>query len=145
MTMRMMIFGLNKTILIKKKQLRKFYKINNEESKDNNPYEYNSLFKAMLKKKEQNWAKAISWRMIRVYERRMLKKKRDSYYEKTYELLKPVEENNPVDRIYNMTLPSILESIQIGNGENHKNATTITDGFDKKDLKQRHEVLKNST
>ena len=132
-------FWFKQNYLNKKKQLRKFYKINNEESKDNNPYEYNSLFKAMLK--EQNWAKAISWRMIRVYERRMLKK-RDSYYEKTYELLKPVEENNPVDRIYNMTLPSILESIQIGNGENHKNATTITDGFDKKDLKQRHEVLK---
>lgn len=132
-------FWFKQNYLNKKKQLRKFYKINNEESKDNNPYEYNTLFKVMLK--EQNWAEAISWRMIRVYERRMLKKK-NSYYEKTYELLKPVEENNPVERIYNMTLPSILESIQIGNGENHKNATTITDGFDPKDLKQRHEVLK---
>lgn len=132
-------FWFKQNYLNKKKQLKKFYKINNEESKDNNPYEYNTLFKAMLK--EQNWAEAISWRMIRVYERRMLKK-RDSYYEKTYELLKPVEENNPVDRIYNMTLPSILESIQIGNGENHRNITTITDGFNKKDLKQRHEVLK---
>ncbi len=132
-------FWFKQNYLNKKNQLRKFNKINKKESKDNNPYEYNILFKAMLK--EENWAEAISWRMIRVYERRMLKK-RDSYYERTYELLKPIEENNPVDRIYNMTLPSILESIQIGNGENHKNSTTITDGFDPKDLKQRHEVLK---
>lgn len=132
-------FWFKQNYLNKKNQLRKFNEINKKESKDNNPYEYNILFKAMLK--EENWAEAISWRMIRVYERRMLKK-RDSYYERTYELLKPIEENNPVDRIYNMTLPSILESIQIGNGENHKNSTTITDGFDPKDLKQRHEVLK---
>jgi superfamily I DNA and/or RNA helicase len=41
-----------------------------------------------------------------------------------------------------MTLPSILESIQIGNGEKHRNNTTITDGFDKRDLSQRHETLK---
>ncbi len=91
--------------------------------------------------KEQNWAEAIAWRMIRVYERRMLKNP-DSYYEKSYELLKPVEKNNAVDRIYNMTLPSILESIQVGNGENHRNNTTITEGFDKRDLRQRHETLR---
>jgi superfamily I DNA and/or RNA helicase len=41
-----------------------------------------------------------------------------------------------------MTLPSILESIQVGNGEKHKNSTTITEGYDKRDLIQRHETLK---
>jgi len=122
-----------------KRRLPKYGKIDGKNSKINSVLEYKEFFIDMLK--EQDWSETIAWRMIRVYERRMLKK-RDSYYEKTYELLKPVEENNMVDRIYNMTLPSILESIQIGNGEKHKNRTTITEGFDKKDLRQRHEVLK---
>jgi len=132
-------FWFKQNYLTHKKRLSRFATINNNFSKDNNPFEYKEYFKGMLK--EQNWAEAISWRMIRVYERRMLKNP-DSYYEKTFELLKPIEKNNAVDRIYNMTLPSILESIQVGNGENHKNNTTITDGFDKRDLSQRHETLK---
>ncbi|MDQ6964638.1 MAG: AAA domain-containing protein, partial [Mariprofundales bacterium] len=80
------------------------------------------------------------WRMIRVYERRMLKNP-DSYYEKTYQLLKPVSKDNAVDRIYQMTLPSILESLQQGNEESNRNKTTITDGFDAKDLQPRHITL----
>ncbi len=132
-------FWFKQNYLNQKNRLSRFATINNNFSKDNNPFEYKEYFKGMLK--EQNWAEAIAWRMIRVYERRMLKNP-DSYYEKTFELLKPIEKNNAVDRIYNMTLPSILESIQVGNGENHKNNTTITDGFDKRDLRQRHETLK---
>ena len=132
-------FLFKQNYLNKKRQLQNFEKIDRNFSKDNNPLEYKEFFKTMLK--EQNWAEAIAWRMIRVYERRMLKNP-DSYYEKTYELLKPVGKDNAVDRIYNMTLPSILESIQVGNGEKHRNNTTITEGFDKKDLKQRHETLK---
>ncbi len=120
-------------------KLANFNKIDYNSSKNNNPFEYKEYFKNMLK--EQNWAEAIAWRMIRVYERRMLKNP-NSYYEKSYELLKPVEKNNAVDRIYNMTLPSILESIQVGNGESHRNNTTITEGFNKRDLRQRHETLK---
>ena len=90
--------------------------------------------------KEKSWAEEIAWRMIRVYERRMLQHP-DSYYEKTFELLKPIGKDNVVDRIYNMTLPSILESIQVGNGESHRNSTTITDGFDSRYLKSRHQML----
>jgi len=78
--------------------------------------------------------------MIRVYERRMLKNP-NSYYEKTYQLLKPISKDNAVDRIYQMTLPSILESLQQGNAESNRNETTITDGFDTKDLKSRHTIL----
>ena len=125
--------------LNKKRKLPKYKQINREFSKENNPLDYKDFFKNMLK--EKSWADEIAWRMIRVYERRMLKNP-NSYYEKTYELLKPVDENNAVDRIYNMTLPSILESLQVGNGEKHRNHTTITEGFDKRDLKQRHETLK---
>lgn len=95
-------------------------------------------FRQMLQ--EQSWSEAIAWRMIRVYERRMLKAP-DSYYEKTYQLLKPVSKDNAVDRIYQMTLPSILESLQKGNKECNRNKTTITDGFDSKDLKLRHTIL----
>lgn len=107
------------------------------------PREVMEAFKSLLK--EKSWADEITWRMIRVYERRMLKNP-DSYYEKTFKLLKPVDKGNMVDRIYNMTLPSILESLQIGNGEiqTHKSnivSTTITEGFDKDCLKQRHEML----
>jgi hypothetical protein len=132
-------FWFKQTYLNYKRKLQIFSKINKNFSKENSPIEYKDLFKSMLK--EKSWAEEIAWRMIRVYERRMLKNP-DSYYEKTYELLKPVSKDNAVDRIYNMTLPSILESIQVGNGEKHKNSTTITEGFDRKDLEQRHETLK---
>ena len=119
--------------LYKKRKLSKFSKFSN------NPIEAKEEFKKLFKK---SWAEEIAWRMIRVYERRMLKQK-DSYYEKTYELLKPVsEERDIVERIYNMSLPSVLESLQIGNGEKHMNQTTITDGFNKEDLKLRHTILK---
>lgn len=132
-------FWFKQNYLNHKKRLSRFVTINNNSLQDNNPFDYQEYFNVMML--EQNWAEAISWRMIRVYERRMLKNP-DSYYEESYELLKPVDKNNVVERIYNMTLPSILESIQVGNGENHKNNTTITDGFDKRDLSQRHETLK---
>ena len=125
--------------LHKKRKLPKYQKINRNFSKENNPLEYKELFKELFK--EKSWADEIAWRMIRVYERRMLKNP-DSYYEKTYALLKPIEEDNAVDRIYNMTLPSILESLQVGNGEAHRSSTTITKGFDSRDLKERHETLK---
>ncbi len=124
--------------LNKRRKLPKYSKINREYSKTNNPLEMSELFKGMIK--EKGWAEEIAWRMIRVYERRMLKNP-DSYYEKTFELLKPIDKDNVVDRIYNMTLPSILESIQTGNGEKHRNSTTITEGFDKKDLSLRHQIL----
>jgi len=132
-------FFFKQNYLNKKRKLQNFKKIDRNFSKENSPIEYKEFFKIMLK--EKSWAEAIAWRMIRVYERRMLKNP-DSYYEKSYELLKPVSKDNAVDRIYNMTLPSILESMQVGNGEKHKNSTTITDGFDNRDLKQRHETLK---
>jgi hypothetical protein len=132
-------FFFKQRYLNKKRKLPKYKQINRESSKENNPLEYKEFFKSMLK--EKSWADEIAWRMIRVYERRMLKNP-NSYYEETYELLKPVDENNSVDRIYNMTLPSILESLQVGNGEKHRNSTTITEGFDKRDLKERHETLK---
>lgn len=132
-------FFFKQRYLNKKRKLPKYKQINREFSKENNPLDYKEFFKNILK--EQSWADEIAWRMIRVYERRMLKNP-NSYYEKTYELLKPIDENNAVDRIYNMTLPSILESLQVGNGENHRNSTTITEGFDKRDLEKRHETLK---
>lgn len=132
-------FYFKQSYLNKKIKLERFSKINRQESKNNSPIEYKDYFKSMLK--EKNWAEEIAWRMIRVYERRMLKNP-SSYYEKTYELLKPVGEDNAVERVYNMTLPSILESIQVGNGERHRHTTTITDGFDKRDLCLRHETLK---
>ncbi len=132
-------FWFSQKLLQKKGKLPSYRKINNKTSKTNDPLEYKEFFKDIFT--EQTWAEAIAWRMIRVYERRMLKNP-SSYYEESYKLLKPVEKDNFVDRIYNMTLPSILESIQIGNGESHRNTTTITDGFDKRDLIQRHEVLK---
>ncbi len=132
-------FFFKQRYLNKKRKLPKYKQINRKFSKENNPIEYKELFKSMLK--EKSWADEIAWRMIRVYERRMLEKP-SSYYEKSYELLKPVDENNAVDRIYNMMLPSIVESLQVGNGEKHRNRTTITEGFDKRDLQQRHETLK---
>jgi hypothetical protein len=132
-------FWFQQNYLNHKNKLEKFGKINTNISKNNTPIEYQDFFNSMLK--EQNWAEAIAWRMIRVYERRMLKNP-DSYFEKSYELLKPIGANSDVDGIYNMTLPSILESIQAGNGEKHRNSTTITEGFDKRDLDQRHETLK---
>ena len=132
-------FFFKQNYLNKKRKLQNFKNIDRNFSKENSPIEYKDFFKIILK--EKSWAEVIAWRMIRVYERRMLKNP-DSYYEKSYELLKPVLEDNAVDRIYNMTLPSILESIQVGNGEKHKNSTTITDGFNSKDLRQRHETLK---
>jgi hypothetical protein len=131
-------FGYQQSYLNRKKKLPQYSPINNERSKTNNPLEISDHYKSFLK--EKNWPEEITWRMIRVYERRMLKNP-DSYYEKSFRLLKPVEEDNAVDRVYNMTLPSILESIQVGNGEFHKNHTTITEGFSKKELASRHEVL----
>lgn len=132
-------FYFEQNYLNKKRRIRKFNKINRKGSNTNSPIEYTKIFNDMLK--EKNWAEEIAWRMIRVYERRMLKNP-NKYYEKSYELLKPIEKDNAVERIYNMTLPSILESIQVGNKENNRNKTTITDGFDKEDLSLRHETLK---
>ena len=133
-------FFFKQLYLNRKRKLPK-YRLKDDKSisQKNNPIEYKELVQKGFK--EKNWADEIAWRMIRVYERRMLKNP-NSYYEKTYELLKPVDKNNAVDRIYNMTLPSILESLQVGNGEKHRNSTTITEGFDKRDLQQRHETLK---
>jgi len=133
-------FCFKQLFLNKKRKLPK-YKFQDDKriSKNNNPIEYKDFFNSLLK--DKSWADEIAWRMIRVYERRMLKNP-NSYYEKTYELLKPVNIGNNVDRIYNMTLPSILESLQIGNGEKHREKTTITEGFDREDLKIRHETLK---
>ena len=125
--------------LHKRKKLPKYQKINRNSSKDNNPLKYKDFLKELFK--EKSWADEIAWRMIRVYERRMLRNP-NSYYEKTYKFLKPIEKDNVVDRIYNMTLPSILESLQVGNREEHRNSTTITEGFDPRDLKERHETLK---
>ncbi len=124
--------------LNQQKRLPKYSKINKNTIKDNNPVAAGDLFSEMLK--ERSWAEEISWRMIRVYERRMLKNP-NSYYERTFDLLKPIGKDNVVDRIYNMTLPSILESLQTGNGEKHRNETTITDGFEKNELRPRHEML----
>ncbi len=132
-------FWFKQNYLNKKRKLQRFQQINREFSKINSPIEYKNFFKTMLK--DKSWADEIAWRMIRVYERRMLKNP-NSYYEKTYELLKPVDKDNAVERIYNMTLPSILESIQVGNKEKNRNETTITHGFDKRDLRERHETLK---
>lgn len=132
-------FWFQQSYLKKYRQLPKYGNINGNRSETNDVFQYRNFFKEMLK--EKSWAEEIAWRMIRVYERRMLQNP-NSYYEKTYKLLQPVDENSPVERIYNMTLPSILESIQVGNGENHRNETTITDGFDFRDLEDRHEVLR---
>jgi len=132
-------FWFEQSYLKKYRQLPKYGNINGNRSETNDVFQYKNFFKEMLK--EKSWAEEIAWRMIRVYERRMLQNP-NSYYEKTYKLLSPVDENSPVGRIYNMTLPSILESIQVGNGENHRHNTTITNGFDKRDLKDRHEVLR---
>lgn len=133
-------FWFKQLYLNKKRKLPK-YKFQDDKriSKSNNPIEYKDFFNFLLK--DKSWADEIAWRMIRVYERRMLQNP-NSYYEKTYELLKPININNNVDRIYNMTLPSILESLQIGNGEKHREKTTITEGFDREDLKLRHATLK---
>ena len=133
-------FLLQQSYLHKQRKLPSYGKVHRKSSSINHPMEYEEFFKALLR--EKSWADEIAWRMIRVYERRMLKNP-NSYYERTYELLKPVTKNeNEVERIYNMTLPSILESIQVGNGEQHRNATTITEGFHPADLKRRHETLK---
>ena len=103
------------------------------------PLKINEFFLQDLK--DRPWADEIAWRMIRVYERRMLGKNDYSSYEKSYELLKPISKDNSVDKIYNMALPSILESIQTGNGESNRNLTTITEGFDPIDLRSRHGKL----
>jgi len=129
-------FYFEQLYLNKKKKLPKYKKINKNYNRENNPIDYKMFFKELFQK---SWAEEIAWRMIRVYERRMLKE-RNSHYEKGYELLQPITDE--VNRIYNMSLPSILESIQVGNGEDHKHKTTITDGFDKRDLKLRHTILK---
>ena len=131
-------FFFQQLYLNRKRRLPQYQSINRQRLEANNPLEAAQQFSAMLK--EKSWAEEIAWRMIRVYERRMLKNP-DSYYEKTFELLKPIGKDNVVDRIYNMTLPSILESIQTGNGENHRNNTTITKGFDQRDLSHRHQIL----
>jgi hypothetical protein len=132
-------FWFKQNYLNHENRLGTYSRINKKLSQENSPIVYKDLFKGMLK--EQNWAESITWRMIRVYERKMLGQINKNY-ETAYKLLKPVDKDNVVDRIYNMTLPSILESIQVGNGEKHKNSTTITEGYDKRDLIQRHETLK---
>ncbi len=136
-------FDFQQAYMHKEKKLPYYKKINRNENKEKNPLEYTRFFKEMLK--EKTWAEEIVWRMIRVYELRMLERKNLSYYEKSYELLKPIDMKNSdekkVDRLYHMTLPSILESLQKGNGEKGKKKTTLTEGFDKKVFKMRHEKL----
>lgn len=131
-------FLFEQSYLHKKRLLPRYNNIGSERVEQNNPYAASQKFKQVFD--EKSWAEEIAWRMIRVYERRMLKKK-DSYYEKSYDLLKPFAKDNMVDRLYNMTLPSILESIQVGNGEKHKDSTVITEGFDENIRKQRHIIL----
>jgi len=131
-------FLFEQSYLHKKRLLPRYNNIGSEIVEKNNPHAASKKFKQVFD--EKSWAEEIAWRMIRVYERRMLKKK-DSYYEKSFDLLKPFAKDNMVDRLYNMTLPSILESIQVGNGEKHKDSTVITEGFDENIRKQRHVIL----
>lgn len=84
----------------------------------------------LFDERKKLWADEISWRMIREFERRNIQKK--SYAESSLELLKPWWDEdalNKISRIGNLFFPSVLESLQQGNGEKHKNMTTITDGF----------------
>lgn len=78
----------------------------------------------------KSWPDEVAWRMIRAYERRNLKE--PSYFERSLDLLMPAGDEKSlraIELLRNLFFPSVLESLQKGNGERHRNATTITDGF----------------
>ena len=89
------------------------------------------------------WAEAVSWRLVRVVERRNLRSRGESSYERDLESLMPAGGEVEVTRkeIEHLLLPSILELLQKGNKEEQKFKTTLTKGFDEEDLETRFERL----
>lgn len=90
------------------------------------------------------WAEAVSWRLVRVFERRNIRSRGESSYERDLASLMPAGDEGEVTRrkeIEHLLLPSILELLQKGNKEEQKFKTTLTKGFDEGDLETRFERL----
>lgn len=77
----------------------------------------------------QPWVEKVSWRLVRKFERRNLKK---SFYEKSLDKLIPENDDKTrraIDTVEHIFFPSILELLQKGNQKSQDYNTTLTSGF----------------
>ncbi len=104
---------------------------------------------------DDNWSDAISWRLTRDYELRLIKSDKKRRYWKQVEKLFPPNMNEKetknliqqLDQIRQLAFPSILELLQVGFGRNAfqeriNKGTSITDGFSSSVLNNRFVQLK---
>ena len=97
---------------------------------------------------EKNWAEEVAWRIDREHQLRLAKgkNKSKSYSEQIENLLPRLTESKMIEEKINqiaaMAFPSILESLVYGiKGRKTKVESTISEGFDEYNLKQRRETL----
>lgn len=87
--------------------------------------------------KEKSWAGEIAWKIDRKYQLRQSSKKI------TYEDLLPtsIDIKNDIELLKSMAFPSILESLVSGTKSEVKTSSTISEGFQYKDLDVRRTTL----
>jgi len=105
--------------------------------------------------KADNWAYQVAWRLIRENETKITKESSD-YYSKQIEGLLPIysksvkinksivlytKVENRLNIVKTIGLPSIIESLQKGVGQNRE-SYILSEGFDEEILKDRHVLLK---
>ena len=97
---------------------------------------------------EKNWAEEVAWRIDREHQLRLTKgkNKSNSYSEQIENLLPRLTDSRiteeKINQIDAMAFPSILESLVQGiKGRKTKVSSTISEGFNPSNLKDRREIL----
>jgi DNA polymerase III delta prime subunit len=96
--------------------------------------------------REKSWATEVGWRLNRTYEKRFVKgrqEKKDPLQEQIEKLLpKSIDIQQNIETIRYIAFPSVLEGMVKGIKDRYvKNLTTLTSGFQRKDLTSRHVIL----
>ena len=96
--------------------------------------------------REKSWASELGWRLNRTYEKRLLKKKEDKidYLQKQIDELLPrsIDIKAKLETIRAIAFPSVLEGLVKGIKDRWvQTLTTLTSGFKKRELFDRHIVL----
>lgn len=96
--------------------------------------------------REKSWATEVGWRLNRTYEKRFVKRKqeaKDLLQEQVEKLLpKSTDIQQNIDTIRYIAFPSVLEGLVKGIKDRYvRNLTTLTSGFQRKDLTTRHVIL----
>ncbi|MCB1144029.1 MAG: AAA family ATPase [Leptospiraceae bacterium] len=96
--------------------------------------------------KEKSWATEVGWRLNRTYEKRLARRKQgksDPLQDQVEKMLpKSIDIKQQIETIRCIAFPSVLEGLVKGIKDRYvKSLTTLTSGFKKVDLDNRHTIL----